>query len=130
MVHLQGVIFTVYTQFHEKLFTAKYYREVFAFADGEKIALDWFEEPKPTGESVKTETRPLLVCIGGLGGGHQASYMKSVMGRAREMGYQVVFVLFRGTGDMPIQSDKMYHMLSWKDIKEPSDYLYQTYCKD
>lgn len=47
MVHLQGIIFTVYTQFHEKLFKAKYYREVFAFADGEKIALDWFEEPKP-----------------------------------------------------------------------------------
>ena len=46
------------------------------------------------------------------------------------MGYQVVFVLFRGTGDMPIQSDKMYHLLSWKDIKEPSDYLYETYCKD
>lgn len=44
-VHLQGVIFTPYTKFHEFVWPAKYHREVFAFADGEKIALDWFEEP-------------------------------------------------------------------------------------
>ena len=45
------------------------------------------------------------------------------------MGYQCVFVLFRGTGGMPIQTDKMYHLLSWRDIKEPTDYLHEKYCK-
>ena len=44
-VHLQGVFFTPYTMIHETFFKAKYYREVFALSDGEKIALDWFEEP-------------------------------------------------------------------------------------
>ena len=31
---------------------------------------------------------------------------------------------------MPIQSDKMVHMLSWKDIKEPTDYIYEKYVKN
>ena len=52
-----------------------------------------------------------------------------MMYRARQLGYQVVFVLFRATGDMPVQSDKLYHMLSWRDIKEPSDYIYSKYVK-
>ena len=45
------------------------------------------------------------------------------------MGYQAVFLLFRATGNMPVQSSKMYCLVSWRDIKEPSDYLYETYCK-
>ena len=32
-------------RFADSRFEAKYYREIFAFADGEKIALDWYEEP-------------------------------------------------------------------------------------
>ena len=75
------------------------------------------------------DKRPLLVCVGGLGGGHQASYMKNTMQKANEAGYQAVFVLFRGTGDMPVQSDKMYCMTSWRDIKEPVDYLHEKYCR-
>ena len=69
------------------------------------------------------------MCVGGLGGGHQATYMKSVMAEAKLKGFQVVFLLFRATGDMPVQSDKMYCLLSWKDVKEPSDYLFKTYCE-
>ena len=69
-MHLQGLIFVIYTQFHERLFAAKYFREVFALSDGEKIALDWYAEPKPKGEIIDSESRPLLVCVGGLGGGH------------------------------------------------------------
>ena len=30
---------------------------------------------------------------------------------------------------MPVQSDRMYSMVSWRDLKEPSDYLYEKYCK-
>mmetsp|Transcript_36901 Transcript_36901/g.48497 ORF Transcript_36901/g.48497 Transcript_36901/m.48497 type:complete len:124 (-) Transcript_36901:868-1239(-) len=99
-VHFQGLIFSPYTMLHEELFKVKYHREVFQLADGEKIALDWFEEPKP--DPKNPDKRPLLVCIGGLGGGHQATYMKATMARAKQAGYQVVFVLFRGTGDMPV----------------------------
>ena len=126
-LHLQGMIFTPYTLIHEAVFPAKYNREVFALADGEKIGLDWFEESMPTDKDAKSDKRPLLVCVGGLGGGHQAPYMLATMYKAKEMGYQVVFLLARNAGGMPIQSDKMVHMLSWKDIKEPSDFLYGKY---
>ena len=99
-MHMQGLIFTAYTLIHEEIFKVRYHREVFTLADGEKIGLDWFEEPKP--EAGSTDQSPVLVCVGGLGGGHQAPYMKATMIRAKEQGYQVVFVLFRGTGDMPV----------------------------
>ena len=80
-VHLQGLFFTPYTTIHENFFKAKYYREVFALSDGEKIAMDWYEEPQPKkGDKCK---RPLLVCIGGLGGGHQSMYMRATMAHAR-----------------------------------------------
>ena len=65
--HLQSLFFVPYSLVHETLFKVKYYRELFTLADGEKIALDWFEEPRPTNPADK---RPLLVCVGGLGGGH------------------------------------------------------------
>ena len=45
IVHLQGIVFMPYNQFHEAVFVPKYHREIFALADGEKIGLDWFEEP-------------------------------------------------------------------------------------
>ena len=130
MVHLQAIVFTPYTSFHESVFTVKYFREIFILSDGENIALDWFEEPKPQGKKLKKEKRPLLVCIGGLGGGQQATYMKPVMHKARKMGYQIVYLHFRATGDMPVTTDKIHCMLSWQDIKEPSDYLFQKYCKN
>ena len=69
-IHFQSIVFCVYTAFHESLFQVKYHREIFTLSDGEKIALDWFEEARPTGDKLNTEKRPLLVCIGGLGAGH------------------------------------------------------------
>lgn len=51
-VHLQGLVFAPYNEISESLFTVRYYREIFTLADGEKIALDWFEEPEPKGDSL------------------------------------------------------------------------------
>ena len=55
--------------------------------------------------------------------------MKHTMNRARSLGYQVVFVLFRGTGDILIEFDKLYSLASWRDLKEPTDYIYSKYVK-
>ena len=46
-VHFQGIIHAPYNIIHSLLFKARYYREIFTLADGEKIALDWYEEPYP-----------------------------------------------------------------------------------
>ena len=64
---LQGIILVLYQTIYETVFKAKYARELFALSDGEKIAIDWYEESCPT--DIDNEKRPLLVCIGGLGGG-------------------------------------------------------------
>ena len=49
------------------------------------------------------------------------------MTKARNSGYQVVYVLYRGMGGMPIQSGKLYSLASWRDLKEASDYIYSKY---
>ena len=44
IVHLQGAFFMPYTTFHENFLKATYFREIFTFSDGEKIAIDWYSE--------------------------------------------------------------------------------------
>jgi predicted alpha/beta-fold hydrolase len=39
-----------------------------------------------------------------------------------------VFVLWRGTADVQITSNKTYSMLSWRDIKDSVDYIHKEYC--
>ena len=41
--HFQGIIHAPYNKIH-RLFKVKYFTEVFALSDGEKIALEWYEE--------------------------------------------------------------------------------------
>jgi len=38
-----------------------------------------------------------------------------------------VFILFRGSGDVPVTKGKLYCAFSWRDIKEPVDYIFKTY---
>ena len=55
--------------------------------------------------------------------------MTNIMQKAHKMGYQIVLVMFRASGGMPVQSDKAYCMVSWRDLKEPSDYIFEKYCR-
>ena len=50
-----------------KSFFIPYEREIFHLSEGADIAIDWYEKSCPT--DIDNEKRPLLVCIGGLGGG-------------------------------------------------------------
>ena len=111
------------------IYPTKYYRELFALSDGEKIALDWHEEPIPTGEAAKNDKRPLLVCLAGLSGDNTDCYLTKTMQKANRMGYQAVFMSFRGAAGLPSQSGKMFSLVSWEEIKEASDYLYEKYVK-
>jgi len=47
---------------------------------------------------------------------------------ARSKNFKCVFILFRGSDGVPITQGKLYSHNSWKDIKEPVDYLFSKYC--
>ena len=51
-----------------------YEREIFHLSEGADIAIDWYDK-KPDID----DKRPLLICVGGLGGNGQCSYMKGVI---------------------------------------------------
>mmetsp|Transcript_32541 Transcript_32541/g.23508 ORF Transcript_32541/g.23508 Transcript_32541/m.23508 type:complete len:103 (+) Transcript_32541:350-658(+) len=48
---------------------------------------------------------------------------------ADSQGFKVVFVGFRGSGGAELTHGKLYCAARWIDIKEPVDYIYDTYCK-
>ena len=70
------------------------------------------------------------MCVGGLGGNGQCSYMKSVIRAVAAKGFKIAFVLYRGTGGVPITTSKLYSIKEWRDIKEPADYLYKKHCEN
>ena len=79
---MQSLVFVPYAEIHQAYFTVDYWREIFTLSDGEKIAIDWFEE-----EPKLDDKRPVLVVYGGLGGGHQNTYMKATLIEATKRGF-------------------------------------------
>mmetsp|Transcript_26096 Transcript_26096/g.35616 ORF Transcript_26096/g.35616 Transcript_26096/m.35616 type:complete len:171 (+) Transcript_26096:465-977(+) len=49
---------------------------------------------------------------------------------ANKKGFKVVMIGYRGTGGMKVTHGKTYASASWRDIKEPVDYIKKTYCQD
>ena len=64
-------------------------REIFHLSDGAAIAIDWYE--KIVG---KQDKRPLLVCVGGLGGCGQNAYMKAVIRAMGKKGFKIAFASY------------------------------------
>jgi predicted alpha/beta-fold hydrolase len=56
--------------------------------------------------------------------------MKSVIKAVAAKGFKIAFVLYRGTGGIPITTSKLYSIKEWRDIKEPADYLYKKHCEN
>jgi len=125
--HLQGFCFLPYSLAQEgwESLRMEFERELFKLEDGQDIALEWAQGKPKAGDN-----RPILMCVGGLGGGNQVGYVKSVIKTAEKKGFKCVYVLFRGAGGLPLTTGKIYSLLSVGDIKEPTDYIHKTYCKD
>jgi len=91
--HLQGIIFCFYDLYKHTVRSARglidYDREVFTTSDGAKIAVEWYQGiPDPL---TTTDTRPILVCISGLGSDTQATYIKRII-RELSSDFKCVFV--------------------------------------
>ena len=125
-VHLQALCFLPVSILEEqfKSFMIPYEREIFHLSEGADIAIDWYEKIPDLNDK-----RPLLIAVGGLGGNGQCSYMKGVISAIAKKGFKIAFVLYRGTGGLPITTSKLYSIQEWRDIKEPVDYLYGKHCK-
>ena len=64
-------------------------REIFHLSDSAAIAIDWYEKIPD-----KHDKRPLLVCVGGLGGNGQNAYMKAVIRAMGKKGFKIAFVMY------------------------------------
>ena len=64
----------------------------------------------------------------GLSGGNDKGFIYSMMRKATENGFKCVVINYRGTSGVRLTSSKFYSSASWKDFKEPLDYIYSKYC--
>lgn len=126
---LQCMIFIFCELWLKLRFPLKFERELFKLSDDGTIALDWVIDHEG-GHPKKLSQRPILICISGLSGGNDNLYLYSLIREAQNQGYKCVVLNFRGTSGIPLTSSKLYWLNSWRDIKEPIDYIHQKYCGD
>lgn len=78
---------------------------------------------------LKNSGKPILACVAGLSGGSDNGYLYSMMKEAMSKGFKCVVVNFRGSCGLKMTSSQLYGSASWRDYKEPVDYLHKKYCK-
>ncbi|XP_046913811.2 protein ABHD1 [Dermatophagoides farinae] len=108
----------------------KYHREILSTSDGGQISLDWYD---PDGSETKTvyrqtsldnqeqtlskhsmsersveNNKPIALFLPGLAGSSQAEYIKSLVPIAHRIGYRVVVINYRGLGNTPLLTPRMY----------------------
>ena len=121
--HIQFVMLLIYEAWFKTIERnqIRYDREIFTLKDGGQQAIDWYQ-----GLPRADDQRPILVCIAGLGSDTQAIYVRNmIMHLHRD--FKCVFVQWRAQSGVPVTSNKLYSMASWRDVKEPVDYISQKY---
>ena len=106
----------------------KYERELFKFKDGGTTALDWALYKGEGIPKASSKKAPILALFSGLTGGNDKLYIYSMIEAATKAGYKCVVVNYRGTADVPLATSDVYWLHSWRDVKEPLDYIYSKYC--
>lgn len=66
--------------------------------------------------------------MAGLSGGNDNLYLYSMIKTAQLSGYKCVVINFRGTSGTILTSPTIYWISTWKDLKEPFEYIHQKYC--
>ena len=133
--HLQAFIYLMIEMFLVKIRKPlRYERELIKLSDGGTIALDWHIDQsggKPSiikDSSAPGPKKPILACISGLSGGNDNLYLFSKITAASQAGFKCVVINFRGASGVNLTSGMIYWLNSWRDIKEPIDYIFDNYC--
>lgn len=118
------------------------YREILSTSDGGQISLDWYN---PDGSETKTvsnrqeqsspthsmheqsfHSKPIVLFLPGLAGSSQAEYIKSLVPIAHRIGYRVVVINYRGLGNTPLLTPRMYCAADDADLRTALAHLRET----
>ena len=124
---LQGIIYLVCETVCKFMSPTKFDRELLKMADGGTCGLEW-DGGIPTEDN--PNTKPLLIICPGLGGGSQNLYSLALLWKAREAGFKVVTILFRGAENLPITTPKLSHSGCWEDAQTCIEYVVKKYVRD
>ena len=98
-------------------------------ADGGTLAIDWaFDKDEIAKGSARPDSkRPILLIAPGLGGKSTNMYTVALLREARNSGFKVGTICFRGAQNLPITSGKINYSGSWEDCKAAIEYVYKKY---
>ena len=108
-----GDISTVYSALCRKVSGVVYERETFELSDGDFLHLDWS----------KRQSKKLCVIMHGLEGNTQRSYMKGMVKKFNEKGWDSLAINFRGCSSTMNRLYRSYHSGATEDLKEVTDHI-------
>jgi predicted alpha/beta-fold hydrolase len=66
--------------------------------------------------------------IPGLTSTDETGYIRNTITAAREAGFVVVLINYRGLSGCDLATPKAYNSYAWKDIEEPMNYVFDKCC--
>lgn len=90
----------------------KYNRELFILSDGGTIALDWCTK------NTNSPNRPLVVLHHGLCGSSDSVYIKHMVSKFQDMGYDSVVFVARGCGSLELTTQDGFTASRTQDMRE------------
>lgn len=117
-----------------------YHRELLQTPDGGQISLDWYDPNcklsacSRSGHSfgnVGDRHKPIALFMPGLTGSSQAEYIKTLVPIAFQIGYRPVVINYRGLGNTPLLTPRLYCAANDDDIHTAIDHIrrYNLDCK-
>lgn len=83
-------------------------------SDGGQISLDWHN---PNNEFIEQNDRPIVLFLPGLAGSSQAEYIRTLVPIAHRIGYQAVVINYRGLGNTPLLTPRLYCAADDEDLR-------------
>ena len=120
------MIVAFYELFVNTVFPEKFTREQFKLPDGGTLGLEW-DGGIPDMENEQENAKPLLLIVPGLGLDSQNLYTLAMLWKARQAGYKVCTLNFRGADGIPLTSPKLNHSGCWKDLEFALDWVNKKY---
>ena len=71
----------------------------------------------------------MFVCPG-LTSDSQTGYVRNIVISAKERGYDVIVINYRGLGDAKLETPRLYSCYSYQDVLEPMTAIYDKFCKN